>query len=805
VTRIHIGVLITIIICTISLRFYGLDWGTNHQTGHFYAFHPDEQTLIDSASHIGHNMRDIVASYGKAPMYLLSITAHTIGYITNTTPFTEETTRFTHLVARNISAILSTLTVCLTFLIGRQISNTTTGLVSALFLAFCAGHIQQSHYYTVDISLTFWITLALYIALQLPTSKTLPYIAFGIAIGLATGTRLVGIWMAIPFALIHILQWPQKNQSLEKSESSLFTRLHLQSPNTWKKTGIAVATGMVFLFICEPFLILDPALFFKGTDTRQLVPSMQIAQGELIRIWTLYDFSTTPYLFYLTHLLRDALGYPLELTAGIGLLLAIYHRAPIGLILLGWIIPYFLTVGGLHTKPIRYVTPLLPSLCILGAYATNLIGQKLPKHLPLAPLLPSMIIALPTIMYGLALTSIYGKEDSRISAAQWITQNIPQNASVLTEPGGFPTTWMTPTHQYRVKTDQASYLLNTEGLIPYWEQITYIQDQLKTVDWIISVDENRARQFAGVPTQYPIGHTYYQKLKEGHLGFTIDKQFQVMPTLWGWSFHHTDSDPTMTAYDHPQVTIYKRTGNVDQIIASWQKEIKQDSAYPDHAFIAGIQAYKNQSWNEAQKAFQKACDIRPNYLLSHIMIVNSRLKSGHAQEADILWKKLETEFGGIPDEIGMGLSKAGLYYESILYLERSLALYAQQGSPPLWLPQLLAESRYALGLELIQKHHYEEAKTAFKKVIEYDSNHGLSYQALGKISLLQNQPQEALELLEKALIYNLKDAETWYLMGQAYDMQKKTDNAQFYFHQAMGLAPQEKKYRNTFEEYIKPK
>jgi len=804
VTRIHLGVLITIMICTIGLRFYGLDWGTNHQTGHFHAFHPDEQTLIESASHIGQNMRDIVASYGKAPMYLLSFTAHTIGFITHTAPFAEETTRFTYLIARSISALLSTLTVYLTFLIGQKIGNTTTGLFSALFLAFCTGHIQQSHFYTVDISLTFWVTLALYIALQLPTSKTLLYIAFGIAIGLATGTRLVGIWMGIPFILVHIFKNPQENQSVENPSSLIFTRLHLQSLAVWKKIGIAVAVGIAILLICEPFIILDPTLFFSDTDARQFIPSMQIAQGDLIRIWTLYDFSTTPYLFYLTHLLRDALGYPLELCAGIGILLAISQRSVVGLILLSWIIPYFLMVGGLHTKPIRYATPLLPTLCIFGAYATCFIGQKIRPHLPLGTSLPSIIIAVPTILYALAFTRIYSTKDSRLVATQWIAQNIPQNASVLTERGGFPTTWMTPSDHYRVKTDQASYLINTEGFIPYWEQIAYIDDQLKTIDWIISIDENRARQFAGAATQYPIGHTYYQKLKAGSLGFTIDKQFQVTPTLWGWSFHHTDSDPTMTAYDHPQVTIYKRTGQVDQAIASWKMNIKQDPSYPDQALIAGITAYKNQKWDEAKQAFQKARDIRPNYLLSHIMIVNTHLKAGQHQEADVLWKKLEVDFGGIPDEIGLGLFKAGLYRESVLYLERSMAFYAQQGSPPQWMPKSLADSRYFLGLELTHQHLYEEAINAFKKVIENDPDHGLSYQALGNIALIQNQPQKALQLFEKSLTYNLKDPETWYLMGQAYDQLKNPDNAQFYLRQAMGLAPHEKKYRDAFEAYTKP-
>lgn len=797
-TRNQLGILITIIICATGLRFYGLDWGTDHQTGQFYAFHPDEQTLIESAQHIGHNMRDIVASYGKAPMYLLSATAHTLGLLTNTPPFTDNT--FIYLTARSISALLGIGTVFLAFLIGRKMGDLFTGLLSALLLTLCVGHIQQSHYYTVDISLTFWVTLALYIALYLPTSQTRFYIAFGFVIGLATGTRLVGVWMGIPFLLVHILN-PKKQDT-----HPLINLSHLKSLNVWKKIGIATTIGIVVLFICEPFLILDPTLFFSDNDARRLIPSMQIARGELIRIWTLYDFSTTPYLFYVTHLLRDALGYPLELAAGIGIFLAIYKRSFVGLILLSWLIPYFLLVGGLHTKPIRYTTPMLPALCILGAYASLFMGQWLAKIIQKKWItaLPSLLIAIPTLFYAFAFASIFGKEDSRIVAARWITQNIPHNASVLTERGGFPTQWMVPPDQYRTKTDQASYLINTEGFIPYWEQITYFDDLLKTRDWIIAIDENRARQFEGAPIQYPIGHTYYKKLEQGELGFSLEKQFQITPTLLGWSFHHTTSDPTVTAYDHPRVIIYKRTGDVTTALTSWQEHVKNDPSFPDHALIVGIAAYKNQNWAEAKKAFQKANDLRPNYLLSQFMLIHTLMKKKQDQEADDLWKKVEKKYGGIPDEIGMGFSKAGLYYEGILYLERSLALYAQNGGLPKWIPKTLSESWYLLGHEFISQKNYKDAKIAFQNVIKHLPEFGQSYQALGKIELLQNQAKDALPLLEKALSLDLKDADTWYLLGEAYRMQGDQEQAQFYFRQAMGLAPNMPKYRDAFQANQKP-
>lgn len=790
----HLITLICILIVALGFRFYGLDWGTN-KTGEFHTFHPDEQTLIDSAQHIGNNLQDIVSSYGKAPMYVLSATAHTLGYLTRTTPFTEASTSFTYLTARYISAILSLLTVFLTFLIGRQLGNTTTGLTSALFLALCVGHIQQSHYYTVDIFLTFWVTLCLYFTIRLPSSKIMPYILFGIAIGIAAGTRLVGVWLGIPFLLAHILNNPEPNFSFQT----------LKKTETWKNILLATALGILVLLICEPLLILDPNLFFSDNDVRRLIPSMKVARGEIIRIWSLYDFSTTPYLFYVTHLLRDALGYPLEIAALLGIGGMLYKRPTIGILLLSWLIPYFLLIGGLHTKPIRYTTPMLPILCITAAYLTHhILGQWLQstfKSKALA-LTPSILIALPAGLYACAFTSIYHQEDSRFVAQRWISQNMPTTATILAERGGFSTFGMVAENYDRVKTDQASFFINTEGFIPYWEQIAYAQDQLLGVDWIVSIDENRARQFEGAPNQYPIGHAYYHKLQNGELGFTIAKTFQNTPSLWGWSFYRTDSDPTTTAYDHPHVTIYKRTGHVQQALQDWIKKVQTDPTWPDHLLIKGIQAYKQQDWHAAQNAFQKAHAIRPNYLLCQIMLVNTWLKSGQNQQADALWKKLEQQYGGIPDEIGMGLSKAGLYHEGILYLERSIALYAQQGGLPKWIPKTLAESWYLWGLELLQAKHFEEAQTAFQNVIKSFPDHSQSYQALGHIALQQNQLQEAHTYLEKAMALNLRDAETWYLLGKVFQQQNDLDNARFYYQQATGLAPGESKYKAQLQTFL---
>ena len=192
---------------------------------------------------------------------------------------------------------------------------------------------------------------------------------------------------------------------------------------------------------------------------------MKVARGEVVRIWTLYDFSTTPYLYYLTHLFHYALGRPLEVAALLGILLVVWRKERKGWVLLSFLLPYFLLVGGLHTKPIRYATPLLPLLSVLGAWGGVEAGRWLYRVVGRWPVaaLPVVLVGVPTVGYGLSVAGIYGEEDSRVAAAAWVREHIPEGACVLAESGGFPTAWMVPEGRYRRKLDKATFFLDAEG------------------------------------------------------------------------------------------------------------------------------------------------------------------------------------------------------------------------------------------------------------------------------------------------------------------------------------------------------
>ena len=250
--------LLAVLLTAAFLRCYGLDWGTDHHTGTFHAFHPDETTIIDSSRWVGTDLRKIAAPYGKAPMYILWAVARIAGSLAGVDAFdltNNDTARFTYSLARSISAILGLLTVWITYKMGYRLGGPMVGLLSALFLGFSAGHIQQSHFYTVEVSFTFWITLSLYLMLQLPSPKRGVYIACGVASGLAAGTRLAGVWLGLPFIIAHLWEGKVLGQRWKK----------LLTPGV----GYSLLAAFLVTASCEPFLLLDPNHFFDAASSHR--------------------------------------------------------------------------------------------------------------------------------------------------------------------------------------------------------------------------------------------------------------------------------------------------------------------------------------------------------------------------------------------------------------------------------------------------------------------------------------------------------------------------------------------------------
>ncbi len=687
--------LIFILVASAVLRFYGIGWGTDPETGRFHAFHPDERTVVESAGLVGVEVTKAVTAYAKGPAYVLWVLAKGAGFVAGIEPFDKNdnrSVRFTHLLGRGISATLGTLTVWVVFAIGRHLAGIWTGVLSATFLAFCAGHIQQSHFYTVDVSLAFWTTLGVYLILKLPSDRTRPYVVCGLVCGMAAGTRLMAGMLCLPFLMAHI--WPQQTGT-ENMEVGRGKRkpgqkrgwVAVQAGRVWRRVGPAVtprallcgAVVVAVVVVCEP-LLLRPGEFFSSKDMRNFLPSMRVAKGQTIRIWGLYDFSTPPYLYFITHLFRYALGTPLEVAALCGVALAIWKRQRGWWVLLAWLAPYFLLVAGLHTKPVRYTTPMQPLMAVMGAWACVEAAVWMRRRLNQVWVyaLPVVLVVIPTATYGIATSRVY-RSSSRFEAAGWIKRKIPEGERVLAERGGYPTSWMVPADRYKQKLDEAAWFLSADGNLPYEAHVEFIQNRLSGVKWIVVIEENRMRPFMKVPRRYPVAHTYYRRLAEESLGFERVAQFKVAPEILGFTYSEADAEPTITGFDHPRVLIYRRTNpKVQDLLEQWRAEVRTDPALPDRYVHAGVVAYHRKAWKRAESAFQRSLDVKPEFALGRLLLREVYLAEGRSVDAKRELRRISDS--GLSAGAYVGLIRVGMAERGATYLNRYIKLTAEKNT-----------------------------------------------------------------------------------------------------------------------------
>ncbi|MDA0709452.1 MAG: tetratricopeptide repeat protein, partial [bacterium] len=341
-------------------------------------------------------------------------------------------------------------------------------------------------------------------------------------------------------------------------------------------------------------------------------------------------------------------------------------------ILLGWFFAYGFLVCGLHTKPIRYATPLLPVLVVFGAWACLWAGQKARDiwAIPFLGVVPLLLVALPTCVYGIAFTAIYGQEDSRIVAERWIAENIPKGSQVLAEKGGFSTAWMLPEDRYHTQFTDSSFFVFSDKWELYSAQIDFFENRIRQVDWVVLIEENRMAPFVSVPDRYPIGSAIYARLNREELGYTRTAQFKNLPWL-NLSTFGPGADPTLTCFDHPTIQVYRRASDAspEALLGRWKAEVQKDPRFPDSDVLSGISAFKLQNWPESRNAFERALALDSNFVLANLLIGEIHIKNNQMDSTQAIWDRVLARDVNINKYAFMGMINAGLREEGVFYLE----------------------------------------------------------------------------------------------------------------------------------------
>ncbi len=388
----------------------------------FYQFHPDEETLVRAGLKLSDPLLPPLTAYGTAPMYLVRgvLELAALGR-PPLDPASPQDRPLIYRSARLLSVALSCLSLGLLFAVAWRYWNPAVACL-ALFLAAVAPiAVQQAHFYTIDGLFTCLSLAVFYLALRAgEEGARWRYLLAGVLVGICGAVRFNGLLLGGVLLAAHLSASP-----LAAGETRWrWLRRRLGHPHLWLAGLAAVAA----LLVLEPYLLFNPELLTQVSTTDDFAYSLQVARGELISPWSLADMHTLPYLHYWTHLWPLGVGWPLTVVFLFALGHALWQRQLPGLLALGWVAAGFALIGGLHTKHLRYLLPLFPFFCLLGADLLVWLWRHSPRWRRAGVAL-SVLVAGYTAFYGLAFARIYLVEDSRIQAARWLAAQVPEGSA----------------------------------------------------------------------------------------------------------------------------------------------------------------------------------------------------------------------------------------------------------------------------------------------------------------------------------------------------------------------------------------
>ncbi|MEE4273376.1 MAG: DUF2298 domain-containing protein [Thermoanaerobaculales bacterium] len=437
------GLLLLILALAGLLRFAGNDWGGGN------SLHPDERFLAMVATSLESNERALdyfntpvstlnpenVGSrpsfvYGTYPVILVRL----LGEAVDWTGLGELRT-----MGRIASTVWDLLTIIMVYLLGARLANRRTGLLAAFFLAVTVMHIQQSHYFTVDLTQTFFVTFALYIAVgigggagktpgsgglrvRLRASLFGPSLLFGVISAAAVAAKLSAAPVVLLLPAAHLIR-------LVLVDSDLRGREILPT------AAALIASGMVFCLtfrVLQPYAFAGPGFFGLGLNPRwtHAIEGLRSLTGPDADWPPAMQWARRSAFYSGRNLVLWGFGLPLGVLAFLGAAAAVREiirrgTGPLALVA-AWTIGYFGWQSLQGNPTMRYQLPVYPTLAFLAAWVVvrAASSERHPRWRRPA-LAVGAAVAAATLLYALAFTGIYLRPVTREAASRWMLATIP--------------------------------------------------------------------------------------------------------------------------------------------------------------------------------------------------------------------------------------------------------------------------------------------------------------------------------------------------------------------------------------------
>ncbi len=570
-----------ILVLSAALRLYGLNWDEGQW------LHPDERQIYFVAIDLGwpsslaqalspdSPLNPAFFAYGSLPIYLLRAVAVLLAPIW---PVLRDLDNL-HLAGRPLAVLFDLGTVYLTYRLARRLGRPEGGsdpegvlcevwpLLAAALVGLGVLHVQLAHFYTADPLLAFFAMLTLNLAADVARGAGLARRAgLGLALGLAMATKI----SAAPLAMVlPVAFYARPSRS----------NAHLAEPLRWIAVTLALAAVS---FLCvQPYALLDWRTFVAHT-----LRESQIAWGRLEAPYTWQFAGTLPYVYPAWQTAQWALALPVGLTGWAGMAHLFFRWLRRGIwadsLLLAWAGPYFAVTGLLHTKPLRYMLPLVPVLCLVSvqllahvaAWATRpAAGRRMVRRYRACWLVALVVGVLLTsaLIHAFAFGSIYAEPHSWVTASKWIYERVPPASTLAVED------WDTPL-PLPLEVDGQSRRIEEYDLrllklydepddAAKWSAVAV---HLAESDYLVVASRRVYGPVARLPERFRATSRYYEQLFAGQLGFALELEFLRGPAwlnprvspLPGAGPAWLHPDESFVVYDHPRTLIFR---NVDRL------------------------------------------------------------------------------------------------------------------------------------------------------------------------------------------------------------------------------------------------
>ncbi|MBM3279282.1 MAG: glycosyltransferase family 39 protein [Candidatus Handelsmanbacteria bacterium] len=758
----------------------------------FYRFHPDEEMVIRAALSPDFDLlRPPLTVYGVLPIYALRGALALTGLGSGGAAALDDpdSARRLYYLARALAVLCSCGVLLLVWYLGCRYFDPPTAALALALVALAPGAVQQAHFYIVDGFFVLCSVAAIAAALRaLEAGNRRLYLLAGALIGATAAVRLNGLLLGGVLLAGHLARaegrtWPA-------------LRRRLLQPQLWLAGGAA----LLVLLTLEPFLLLRPELLWRANESGDFGLAVKVTRGAVLQPWTLIDQQTIPYLDH-WRLWSLAVGWPLALVflaAPVDLLWRT-RQGPAALMVL-WCGLYFLLVGQLQARAVRYLIPMLPFLALFAGALLRAGWQATRPWVRRGSQLAAALLMGHLAFGGVAFARIYTEEDSRLRAGRWISAHIPKGSPIGVETGGFSMQGLVSDRDYQHVILETTRIFYTYPYFSCRAQLEFLEHRLQGMEYLVLTDVNRYVQFTAAPELFPAVAGLYRRLLEGEMGFELVQRFKTYPSLLGISFVDDGAEPSFLGYDHPAVWIFRTKGRaaVTQAFARWEDQLDQDTACPDPLLAQVAAPLRTGEWARAEAAVHSLLEAFPDLALGYWLAAQIDQQQGQADSAAANLARYRPENGRaahvlhtgtvhyLPAHTALSLACLGLD-------DLALQVLRNGGKDPSRLspqaPVEMAQSyldvarRFFEAGDLVRMEEAVQLSTRIYGIRE-------AYNILATRAQQRGQMAQALKWWEQSLLVDPDQAEIHQHLGLAALLERgQRDKARYHLGRAIALDP----------------